>query len=83
MSKIEDFADPPEMESEDDETAEPEGNGQQNIEVCPKCGQPLVLCRGPVGPFIGCSSYQSADFNEVSLDKATGSRRGKANHEYQ
>ena len=62
MSKIEDFADPPEMESEDDETAEPKGNGEQNVEVCPKCGQPLVLCRGPVGPFIGCSSFPKCRF---------------------
>jgi hypothetical protein len=30
---------------------------ESEVETCPKCGKPLGLRRGPVGPFIGCSGY--------------------------
>jgi hypothetical protein len=50
-----------ECESESD-VVDP-GDRAQKVEVCPKCGKPLVLCRGPVGQFVGCSGYPRCQYS--------------------
>lgn len=52
-----------------DDTQGPEspnlGNSteEQEVELCPGCGRALVLCRGPAGPFIGCSGYPKCHYS--------------------
>lgn len=37
---------------------------ESEVESCPKCGKPLFVRRGPVGPFIGCSGYPACKYSK-------------------
>jgi hypothetical protein len=52
-------------EHQDDmEVGEPGEWEESEVEVCPQCGGDLVVRRGPVGPFIGCSAYPSCRYTK-------------------
>ena len=38
---------------------------ESEVEICPKCGKPLGVRRGPVGPFIGCSGYPACRYSKA------------------
>ena len=55
IEEVEDVVDAEECDIDEEVDSE--------VETCPKCGKPLGLRRGPVGPFIGCSGYPSCRYS--------------------
>ncbi|MBI3611369.1 MAG: type I DNA topoisomerase [Nitrospirae bacterium] len=40
-------------------------NVEESKEICPKCGNPLVIKRGRFGRFLACSTYPQCDFTKA------------------
>lgn len=37
--------------------------------ICPKCGNPLILRKGQYGEFYGCSGYPQCKFKKSTMNK--------------